>query len=232
MDHSARAQSRIHWQYRGAAKLREWIDTLPAIAQSEVEDPAQTVVDILDIDNRSGAQLDIIGRIVGLGRRPVGEADGQATDALFRLLIKARIEVNNGDATVNDIVEAVENVTGASQFEVVDNQDMSFSLTFAEPITDTTRFALLNYDIIPRPQTVGFVGLIAPTGVTPFGVSGVDEDDNPAALGFSEIATEEFILSDGTALELSDGTNLRVTNLNNYALSYEGGALSEVYEVQ
>lgn len=74
-DHVKQAQSRIHWQYLNAENLREWINTLPVIAQNEIEDPAQIVVDILDIDNRSGAQLDIIGRIVGIDRPAIPEAN-------------------------------------------------------------------------------------------------------------------------------------------------------------
>lgn len=81
MDLSAQAKKRIIWQYRNGPKYQSWIDTIPSIAQTELENPAQIIEDILDIDNREGNQLDIIGRIVGLTRPPViKKAEEAVTD--------------------------------------------------------------------------------------------------------------------------------------------------------
>ena len=214
MDLSAKAQSRVHWQYRNASKLREWIDTLPAIAQEELEDPAQVIVDILDIDNRSGEQLDIIGRIVGI-ERPVinkqaetaavvqlasddiaaqlGEGGAQlsvdsptiseeVSDGLMRVLIKAKIERNNGDAVIDNIVEAARFVAGFDSVTVNDNQDMTWSVSFGSELDPVTRFAFRNFDILPRPDATRFLGFIESPAVGQLGSTFMQLGDNRAQL--------------------------------------------------
>ncbi len=192
MDHSKQAQKRIYWQYRGAEKLKQWIDTLPKIAQEELEDPAAIIADILNIDERVGEQLDIIGRIVGLERPPINkqaEASAviqmatddlapqmggsgvqlsaaeqtiseEASDELVRVLIKAKIERNNGDATIDNIVEAARFVAGFNDVQVNDNQDMTWSVSFGSNLDSTTRFAFTNFDILPKPDGTRFLGFI------------------------------------------------------------------------
>jgi hypothetical protein len=214
MDHSERAQSRIHWQYRGAEKLREWIDTLPAIAEAEIEEPAQLVADILDIDARSGEQLDIIGRIVGIDRPSVtsraetaavvqlatddsavqlGEGGAQlssdspalseeVSDGLMRVLIKAKIERNNGDATIDNIIEAARYVAGFDDVTVNDNQDMTWSVSFGQELDSTTRFAFRNFDILPRPDATRFLGFIESPSLTQLGASFAQLGDARAQL--------------------------------------------------
>lgn len=201
MDLSERASGRIYWQYRNADKLRAWIDTLPAIAQGEIEDPAEIVADILNIDARSGEQLDIIGRIVGITRPPIvqtaeasitafGPGDDTApqfggsqvqfsageysitsmvSDELMRVLIKARIERNNGNATIDNIIRSLQFISEVDQITVNDNQDMTFSVSFGNELSSTVRFALNNYDILPRPQGVRFLGFIESPSLTQFG---------------------------------------------------------------
>lgn len=199
MDVSQQAQSRIHWQYRNGEKLRQWIDTLPGIAQSDIEDGALLVGDILNIDEREGDQLDIIGRIVGVGRtykqavdrdvEQFGEDGAQfggediqmksasenltqeVEDSLYRVLIKARIARNNGDATIDNIAESLKFVLSPVGVQVVDNQDMTFQVDFESDLSGSERFILRNFDIVPRPQGVEFLGFSEVPFVTQFGVS-------------------------------------------------------------
>ena len=190
MDHSKQALKRIYWQYRGAEKLKQWIETLPKIAQAEIEDTATVVADILNIDERRGEQLDIIGRIVGLYRPAINSAaevstqmaaddlapqlgeggaqlsattytiTNQASDGLLRVLIKAKIERNNGDATIDNIIDAARFVTGFNDVVVSDNQDMTWSVSFGSELDPITRFAFRNFDILPKPQGTRFLGFI------------------------------------------------------------------------
>jgi len=230
MDHSARAQSRIHWQYRNATKLREWIDTLPAIAETEIEEPAQTVAGILDIEARAGEQLDIIGRIVGIDR-PANEDD----DALFRLLIKARIERNTGDATVDNIVRAAQFVTGNEVISLTDNEDMTWVIAFESEIDSTSLYAFQNYDILPRPSGTRFLGLISPTAATSFGFTGINESPADNVDGFGEQGFHDWVTdSGGDRLLFTDGTDEYVAGLTDYndpILPTDGGRLAELYEV-
>lgn len=197
MDLDAQAQSRIAWQYRNAPQLRAWISVLPHLAQSEVEDVLQRIIDLLDIDGSTGPILDVVGRIVGQGREYRTELDnntkrwGQAgaqfggsrsyftatsetieqesEDALFRILIKARIERNAGDATIDGIVRAVKRFVSVEDVDVIDYEDMSFDVVLGDQLPPAERFVLRNFDVVPRPQGVRFRGFIEPAIKTMFG---------------------------------------------------------------
>lgn len=201
MDLSKQAKKRILWQYRNGMSYQSWIDIIPSIAQTEIEDPAQIVVDILDIDNRAGEQLDIIGRIVGLSRPPVikkaeegvtdfgpdaslapqfGDDGAQfgsekyivkdaVSDELFRVLIKARVVQNNSDGTINDVVTALRFIGDVQDVQVNDNKDMTFSVSLGDQLNETTRFALRNFDVLPRPQGVRFLGFVESDTYVQFG---------------------------------------------------------------
>ena len=186
-DHVAQAESRILWQYRNGEKFRQWVGILPKIAQEDLEKPLDLLIDILDIDRQEGAQLDLLGRIVGVVRRLIevddatsvfdlgggqmGDDSSQLTaptyttssqfgDAVFRLLIRARIARNNSEATLDEVSRAVQIVVPDNIVRVRDNQDMTFELTFLDVLSPIERFVIKNYDIIPRPQGVGYQGFI------------------------------------------------------------------------
>lgn len=70
MNHVEKTLSRLIWQYRNAENYRAWVSILPAIVQDRIEGAAQKVIDLFDIDKQEGAQLDLLGRIVGIRERP------------------------------------------------------------------------------------------------------------------------------------------------------------------
>jgi len=183
MDHAKKALSRVYWQYRNSPKLREWMQILPRIAQDQIEGPIQQVVDILDIDNASGEQLEIIGRIAGIerprirsdalqvfacngtiGAQPYGAAPYREPgadlptillpDYLYRVLIKAKIRRNNGSATLDDVKESVDFIFGVDS-TVIDGQSMSMSTVWFEGDVAANLLVMVQeFDIIPRPQGV------------------------------------------------------------------------------
>jgi len=200
MDLDARAQSRIAWQYRNSPKLRDWISVLPDLAQGELEDVSQRIADLLDVDNTSGALLDVVGRIVRQTREYREQLDsntkrwGQAgiqfgasdsyftatsetitqesEDALYRILIKARIERNVGDATIDGIVRSVSRFVSIDSVDVIDYEDMSFDVVLREEVPPEERFVLRNFDVVPRPQGVMFNGFIETRIKTQWGAAG------------------------------------------------------------
>ena len=196
MDYRDRADSRIYWQYRNAPKLREWLYTVIDPAQSDIEDPSIIVDRILEIDERSGRNLDIIGRIVGINRPRVQTVDDEnitvfgaeqmgdeqaqfnpvvfygqqkSSDALYRVLIKAKILRNNGSATIDLIVQALQLSTGVDTVTLTDYQDMTFEVVFGEVLSSSARYALSELNVMPRPQGVRFVGFIEEPALTQMG---------------------------------------------------------------
>jgi len=200
MDLDARAQSRIAWQYRNSPKFRDWISVLPNLAQDEIEDVSQRIADLLDIDNTSGSLLDIVGRIVRQTREYREQLDnntkrwGQAgiqfgasdsyftatsetitqesEDALYRSLIKAKIERNVGDATIDGIVRSVSRFVSIESVDVIDYEDMSFDVVLFEEIPPEERFVLRNFDVVPRPQGVMFNGFVEAKVLSQWGKTG------------------------------------------------------------
>jgi hypothetical protein len=183
MDHASKALSRVYWQYRNAPKMRDWLQILPKIGQEAIEAPLGQIVNLLDIDNAGGEQLNIIGRIAGIdrpriradalqvfayngtiGAQPYGTAPYREPgtelptillpDYLYRVLIKAKIMRNNGAATLDDVKRAVDFIFGVDS-TVIDGQNMAMSTVWLEGDIAANLLVLVEeFDILPRPQGV------------------------------------------------------------------------------
>ena len=68
MDHVVRAKSRIINEYRNKQRMVRWLTITPEIANDHIEMPLDKIFGSYDVDVVSGQMLDIIGRIVGVGR--------------------------------------------------------------------------------------------------------------------------------------------------------------------
>ncbi|MBP5100934.1 DUF2612 domain-containing protein, partial [Pseudomonas protegens] len=98
------------------------------------------------------------------------DQDGQLSDELYRLVIKAKIVKNNGDATIESILDGMNFLIPEAQvLRVTDGEDMSFSIEFYGEITNLERFALLNADLVPKPQAVKFNGFLEGFEMVEFG---------------------------------------------------------------
>lgn len=94
-DHADRAVARLAEQYQ-KPKIQAFLRALIHPVQA-LENVAWQVYTERSVDNAVGAQLDILGRIVGQPR------DGYA-DADYRRFIRARITVNRSDGVVEDLL--------------------------------------------------------------------------------------------------------------------------------
>lgn len=91
-------------QFKGKEKLAAWLLSYVAEAQ-ELEDTLADVQAISDVDTATGAQLDLIGAIVG------EERQGR-TDLDYRTAIKVRIRLNLSQGTLEDIRALIRGVAG------------------------------------------------------------------------------------------------------------------------
>lgn len=189
---------RIYAQYRTKPKAVAWYQITRKLA-TELEDTATAVRVIYDIDTAVGEQLNIIGRIVVVDRAFTGEValnpglfadpdgaefgdteavfaalyvdqDGQMSDDLYRLVIKSKIIKNNSDATIESILYGMNFLLpNADVLRVTDGEDMSFSVEFYGSITNLERWALLNAELVPKPQGVRFNGFLEGFDYVQFG---------------------------------------------------------------
>lgn len=192
-------------------------------ARAEIEAQAATwekVRDLLadfenqiDIDVAEGASLDLLGKIVGLRRRElteVGLLAGPITDELYRFFLRLRIANNVTSAfMVSDDRLTIQDVISFafSGFAfVVDNQDMTLTLTIEDDFDTDTILAIIRLGLLPKPAAVGYAAVI--------------QEPAPPAFGFAELidgVSEEYDDIEGFA-ELGDSPLV-------------GGEFSELFEV-
>jgi len=196
--HMITIPDRIYSQYRSKPKATGWFNITPAIAE-QLTNVYDDVRNMYDIDAAGTAELNIIGRIVGISRSfesmitndtydwggsvsqfggsgvqfksPTGLGGSTVSNDIYRMLIKAEIAKNNGDATIDNIIFALSNVIDVSAVSLIDYENMTFSVTLYSELTTTERFVLNTFDIVPRPQGVKFLGFIEQPSVTWWGGS-------------------------------------------------------------
>lgn len=180
---------RIYAQYRNSPKLIQWINIVTKIL-SNMNLTLQQIRTMLDIDFVSDERLNIIGRIVGVGRGVIGtvamnppqfnneqlyefgddstnfssltlDQDDDLADEMYRLIIKSKIIKNNSDATIEGVIAAVQFILPDNTgFKVVDNEDMSYGIEYYGMLTPAQRYVFTRTDILPKPQGVRFTGLL------------------------------------------------------------------------
>lgn len=199
---------RAYSQYRDKPKFMDWLSIARRMGGS-IDSAAQAVRKSYDIDTAQGEQLDVLGRIVVFPRDFIGQLDMQTaefdlsdgaecgdsdaifsessvsndatmSDDLYRLAIKAKIMKNNGDATIESIIQAVVFLVNPDFLRVNDIENMSFAIEFAGNITQIQRWALFNADLIQIPQGVLFLGFQELSEVVEFDNSDYEFGDDEA----------------------------------------------------
>lgn len=189
--------NRIYAQYADKPKAVQWLNITPTLADT-VATAYRGVRESYDIDKAEGAQLDVIGRIVGIDRGfesfvtfdpdtqfggvdvQFGGLDSQfestgavlsqsVNDAVFRVLIRAKIAKNNSDSTLDGVAGALGYITSSSPIQVKDYENMTMSVSFGSALTDIERLVFNTFDVVPRPQGVRFLGYVEETAITQFG---------------------------------------------------------------
>lgn len=109
------------------------------------------------------------------------DQDNQMSDDLYRLVIKAKILKNNSSATIEEILFGCNFLIPNADFlRVTDNENMSFSIEFYGAITPLQRYALLNAELVPKPQGVRFGGFLEGLDYVQFGDTDSEFGDTSA----------------------------------------------------
>lgn len=95
-DHVERGLSRLIEQYQGRPRLEAWVRSYLREVQA-LSDAAWDVLVSRLIDDSEGAQLDVLGKIVG-------EARGDLDDETYRVFIRTRIRINQSNGQPEDII--------------------------------------------------------------------------------------------------------------------------------
>lgn len=168
-DYAGEAVDRLATQLRGQPNIEQLVRVLAKQAQA-IEDACWPILNE-SVDNAEGVQLDGLGRIVGQ------EREGRPDD-VFRVWIKARVQLNRSSGTPEQILSIFAALLAGrgAQLQNVELFPAAFSLKVlgtaldlgkAEPTSLLAVLraakvggvrALLEYQITPPAQTFSFAG--------------------------------------------------------------------------
>ncbi|MBX4259725.1 DUF2612 domain-containing protein (plasmid) [Clostridium estertheticum] len=111
-----------------------------------------------DIDNAIGVQLDMLGTIIGRSRilnfQPLNGYDPVLNDADYKLVLRAKIAMNNWDGTIPQIYEIWDNIFDDIKLQLADNQDMSFTAYILGYVNQARQSLIQAGYIVPKPEGV------------------------------------------------------------------------------
>lgn len=165
---------------------------------NKVEDIYQAMTDTItsfDIDTAVGDQLDIMGQILGRIRtltfQPTHGESSILDDETYRTYLKGKITQNQWDGTIGGFKTILNTIFPSYTISVVDNQDMSMTVTIYGNITNLEIDLLQNHYLIPKPETVRVIFNL-PIGtfelITVNIVGGVYTPIIDATKGFADLA--------------------------------------------
>ena len=128
-DLTTEALGRLAEQFKNKPKLTALISALMRQVQ-ELEDSAQVLYFCRWVDNAEGTQLDGIGSIVNEQRAGRG-------DALYRLAIKAKVQINFSEAVPEDIYTAMRNFH-ARDYQLIPIYPAAFVLRLVDAWVEAT----------------------------------------------------------------------------------------------
>lgn len=110
------------------------------------------------LDYAVGDQLDKLGELVGIGRQlPIDDSRIPPTldDDTYKLVIKAKVCKNRWGGTMEGLQKIFSAFFPELPYEIVDNQDMSYTISLIDPDADELFVALIvNGFILPKPSGV------------------------------------------------------------------------------
>jgi len=111
--------------------------------------------------------LDIIGTIVGCPRKIKFQPTDPTVspvldDETYKKLLRATIGKNNWDGNIDSLQPLWKELFGGGSIQVVDNLDMSITITASAGLTSIVYDLIMNDYIVPRPQAVWITGFGLP----------------------------------------------------------------------
>lgn len=127
-----------------------------------------TLAEMMDaafyIEQAVGAQLDVIGNIVGISRKlpytSTSMADGVMQDSEYRNAIKAKILRNQWDGTNGSLPLLWQAVYPSLQMSYTDNQDMTMTVTVRGSVSTSLNEMIQAGMIVPVPAGVGVTYIV------------------------------------------------------------------------
>jgi len=144
-------------QHRSKPKYIAWL----TVAVNMIIDAQNFILSLdaaFDVDNAVGAQLDVLGQILGLNRLlNFQPSSGSALmpDSYYKVALKTKILSNTWDGTRESYQKMIDTLFPDDQAIIFDNQDMSIIILYASGAADTYMLELFAHGyLFPRPSAV------------------------------------------------------------------------------
>mgnify|MGYP003571249594 CR=1 FL=1 len=160
----------VEAQHRIRPKYMAMLETLLRGAQAGY-DAASEQPKLMSLDYAEGAQLDVIGDIVGVSRNyPYWDGStsqiGRMDDAQYRLVIRATIAKNQWDGSFHSFRDTWNSIFSGLAMDalVVDNLDMSCIVYISGDFDDDIASLITAGYIFPKPMGVKMNYAVSPQG--------------------------------------------------------------------
>lgn len=154
-------------QYRLSPNLQQW-QTAMLTPIDDLTNCIQGFNGAYDIDCAIGAQLDILGQIVGVSRtvpfQPSNGVSPVLDDTTYRLLLYATIARNTWNGTITSLYQIWQYLFPSGQIIIADQQNMSAIITTTGTFTSIVNDLISNGLIVPRPEGVLYNYVVGQSG--------------------------------------------------------------------
>lgn len=144
-------------EYANQPKLQQWLQVLlqPFVDAGACAD---TLYQAFDISNAVGAQLDMLGQIVGISRtlpfQPANGFSAVLTDSDYKTLLLATIGANFWNGLADSLQPLWQTLFPGGSIVIQDNQNMTLDVFLAGSFSSIVIDMITNGLIIPRPEGV------------------------------------------------------------------------------
>jgi hypothetical protein len=144
-------------QYQQSPKMLAWLQANLQILD-DISQCINSFIYMIDLDYASGAQLDILGSIIGqsrtVGFQPSNGVSPVLDDQTYKLLLKARIAQNQWDGTIDGLQAVWQSLFPDGRIIIQDGQNMSATLILTGTFSSIIQDLITNGYIVPRPEGV------------------------------------------------------------------------------
>lgn len=146
-------------EYRVDPLFNQWLYSVLSIAD-DISNCLMFITSAFDLDFAVGAQLDVLGVIVGANRtvpfQPSSGVSPVLDDTTYRLLIKATIANNQWNGTIGTLYPIWTTLFPGGNIIILDNQNMTATIILTGSFSSIIQDLIVNGMIVPRPQAVQY----------------------------------------------------------------------------
>lgn len=172
-----------------------------------------------DLDNAIGKQLDVLGQTIGRQRtltfQPLNGFDPIMDDETYRLVLKAKVAMNNWDGKIESAYEIWDNTFKDIGMQLQDNQDMSLTAYVTGYVNQIRQDLIQHGYIVPKPEGVR----INYVGKTP-----IDFDIYSGMVVYSQqITTIQMSFDPIEKIDMKEYSRITVGGIQKSLIKCEGG---------